>query len=143
MARTKTATVDEVMLCVTSHDTGRGFFREGSRVARSKITPYCGIYWVPDGSTDDEVAKAKFAHDSETLNPRHWENEHGPIATPQPLVECVKPLTFPTHVAIPNVGIQSGIVIFSVGDRLPANHHIVQDKRWKAYFEPVEDDEVQ
>lgn len=53
---------DEILVCHTSHTFGPGmFFREGSRVRRSQISPFSSVYWTRDGNPDADVQKAQEA----------------------------------------------------------------------------------
>ncbi len=146
----KAATVErEIYECIESHHLGDGvFFRRGTRVRRSRINPFIEALWVADGADDVEIERARYANSPEGLNPEAWANEYdGPRLQHRPMVECVNPVSDTRYITVPGLEgmplpMTPMTISFSVGDRLPADHHFATDPKFRDCFEPVEDDDA-
>lgn len=128
---------EQVYVCVESHWVGAdgypAFYREGDRVRGSSLRGFSPAYWLIDGASDDEVARAR------ALLEGDGRSTSEPAPEPVQMVRATKTFTF-TQNGVPGVAGAVGAALFVVseGDTYPAGHPI--PSRHPSAFEPVADD---
>ena len=124
---------DAVLTCVESYSAGPGlFYAEGERLRRGSIAAYSEPYWIADGSTTEDVHKAREVLRGDWRPPADRE-----APTPVPKVRAIRAFTAAEHLVGMDGGPRSGIIIVNEGDVFPEGHPLA--RKYKANFAPAGD----
>ena len=131
----KAVTDDPVMVCVEAYAGGPGaFYREGVRLRRGSITYFSGPYWITDGSSQEDVNKAR-----EILR---GDGQPAPQDREQPkpvrMMRAIRPISHTEYNLGDSDNLRSAIFNLQTGDVLPAHHALVA--KYPRCFEPVRGD---